>query len=72
MGNCFPLMRKLPCLISEQDALLDDDCFDPDPHDLGYQAPLSQSVPNPMTSSVMSASFIESDERATELIRKLG
>ena len=70
MGNCIP-KAKLPWLISNNETLLDEDCIDPEPY---HMAPseLSESVKNPMISSAMSASFIESDKRATELIRQLG
>lgn len=68
MGNCF---RKLPWLVSYQHDILDEECFDPDPCDMNYVAPKNTSQDDLM-GSVMSASFIETDKNATELIRKLG
>ena len=63
MGNCLCL-QKLPCLISNNESLLDEDVFDPEPCDLHYS--------NPLIASEMSESFIQSDKRATNLIRTLG
>ena len=69
MGNCIP-KRKLQWLISNKDSLLDEDCLDPEPYHI---APSKQpSVEIPLVCSEMSASLIETDRRATEIIHQLG